>query len=96
MRVAHTTYRELRLEIDYGFTPGRPATGPSYSSGGEPAEGPEVDINAVWICNDGGKRLIDINPLIKGQDEFEAILGALIYEELAEAGDDARADAMDE
>lgn len=35
---------EIEVEITYRFTPGRPARGPSYASGGEPAEPPEVEF----------------------------------------------------
>lgn len=35
---------EIEVEITYRFTPGRPARGPSYASGGEPADPPEVEF----------------------------------------------------
>jgi hypothetical protein len=38
---------EVTLSIEYDFIRGYPATGPSYSCGGEPAEPPEVCINKI-------------------------------------------------
>ena len=35
---------EIAVEITYRYTPGRPARGPSYASGGEPADPPEVEF----------------------------------------------------
>ncbi len=32
------------VEIHFHYTPGRPATGPTYDCGGEPAEGPELEL----------------------------------------------------
>lgn len=38
---------EVEVEIVYDFTPGYPATGPTYDSGGEPGCGPETDIISI-------------------------------------------------
>lgn len=39
---------EVDVEVAYNYTPGRPARGPSYASGGEPADPPEIEfISAV-------------------------------------------------
>ena len=35
---------EIDVEITYHYTPGRPARGPSYASGGEPPDPPEVEF----------------------------------------------------
>jgi hypothetical protein len=41
---------EVEVEVDYEITSfGYPATGPSYSSGGEPAEAPEFEISDIWV-----------------------------------------------
>ena len=40
---------EVRALIEYTVTPGSPARGPSYASGGEPAEGPEIEISEIEI-----------------------------------------------
>lgn len=36
---------EYDLEVEYSYHPGYPARGPSYSSGGEPSEPPEVEFD---------------------------------------------------
>ena len=36
--------RETGVDVTYNYTPGRPARGPSYASGGEPADPPEVEF----------------------------------------------------
>jgi len=44
----------IRVQIDYSYTPGVPARGPSYYSGGEPAEGAEVSVlDATLLDGDG-------------------------------------------
>jgi hypothetical protein len=40
------------FEIDYRYTPGAPEQGPSYASGGQPADPPEVEFLAAR-CIDG-------------------------------------------
>ena len=35
---------EIEVKITYNYTPGRPARGPSYASGGEPADPPEIEF----------------------------------------------------
>ena len=37
------------VEIAFTYLPGTPEQGPSYASGGQPAEGAEVDIEAVYF-----------------------------------------------
>lgn len=37
------------VEIAFTYTPGAPAQGPSYASGGQPADPPEIDIEAVYF-----------------------------------------------
>lgn len=39
--------REFELEVTYSVTPGRPAQGPTYSCGGQPAEDAEIEIISV-------------------------------------------------
>lgn len=45
-----TFYPEV--EITFGYTAGYPETGPSYSSGGEPACPDEIEVHRVKIIND--------------------------------------------
>lgn len=40
---------EVELSILYNCSPGAPERGPSYSSGGEPAESPEIDVLGVMV-----------------------------------------------
>ena len=40
---------EIEGRADFTYRPGRPVCGPSYSSGGEPAEGPEIEITAITL-----------------------------------------------
>ena len=40
---------DVELEILYEYTPPSPARGPSYDSGGEPAEYTEVDVLGVMV-----------------------------------------------
>lgn len=81
------------LKVEFSFTPGSPATGPSYASGGEPACPAEVDIHslawgrekaapAVWHEIEGA--LFD---LISADDE--------LYGELCQAAADDDADARE-
>lgn len=40
--------------ISFGYTPGCPETGPSYSSGCEPASPDEIEVHSVKILNAEG------------------------------------------
>lgn len=40
--------------IEYTYTPGCPATGPSYASGGEPACPPELEVNGATLVKGDG------------------------------------------
>ena len=40
---------DVMLTVEYNYIPGYPATGPTYSCGGEPACGPEVDILRITV-----------------------------------------------
>ena len=43
----------VEAHIDYTFTPGSPATPPSYASGGDPPEGASVEIARIVLWLDG-------------------------------------------
>lgn len=44
----------VQIEIEFSYVPGRPESGPSFSSGGEPADPAEVEfISARLIDGDG-------------------------------------------
>ena len=40
---------EVTLLASYSYTPGCPEQGPSYDSGGQPAEGPEIEITSMKV-----------------------------------------------
>jgi hypothetical protein len=45
---------DVEVQVEFEITSwGAPATGPSYASGGEPAESPEVEILSVIREDDG-------------------------------------------
>ena len=39
---------EVLVEVEFTITPGSPASGPTYSCGGEPAEPAEIDYVNFW------------------------------------------------
>ena len=63
--MAHKDLDVVVYVDDYSYTPGCPETGPSYSSGGEPAEPAEVEIISGYVeldfTNGSFKRLFDDN-----------------------------------
>jgi hypothetical protein len=72
---------DITAEVTYEVTSwGAPESGPTYSSGGEPAEPPEFEIEKIII---DGK---EINFDDLSSDDQEKIDEA-IYEELAEGPD---------
>ncbi len=86
---------DLSAEIIFTFTPGRPARGPSYASGGEPAEGPEIDVEEIWLLGIDGKRVVEINGLLKGHADFLALFGKHIEDRLIASAEDDVADARE-
>lgn len=51
MKLNRDDEQETEVTVEYTISPYIPATGPSYSSGGEPAEGGEVEIVGVTVTN---------------------------------------------
>lgn len=50
--------QRVTLALTFWFVPGSPARGPSYSSGGEPADPPEVDIATMeWSRVPNGRNI---------------------------------------
>lgn len=43
---------EVEIDCTYTFTSGVPEQGPSYASGGQPAEGPEIEILDMFVKGD--------------------------------------------
>jgi hypothetical protein len=76
----------IHLSVGYSYVKGRPATGPTYSSGGEPSEPPECDVHSLrWVVK--GKpgepwNTIERGPLFDliAQDDW-------IYPELCDAAE---------
>jgi len=50
-----TFYPEV--EIEFGYIPGCPETGPSYASGGEPATPDEIEVHSVKVIKDEGVQM---------------------------------------
>lgn len=40
---------DVKLEITYKYTPGQREIGPTYSCGGQPAEGPDIEILTLTV-----------------------------------------------
>lgn len=77
---------EVAAEIDYRVTSwGAPASGPSYSSGGEPAEPPEFEIDKITVnLNNNEVEMNWDNLSEQDQDKIDQA----IYEELDKGPDD--------
>jgi len=43
-----------KIEVVFDYTPGYPATGPSYDSGGEPGSGAEVELVSAKLLDGDG------------------------------------------
>jgi hypothetical protein len=71
---------EIEVDIVYTYTPGRPARGPSYASGGEPADPPEIEFVSAALPKD------------KLSDHHQLMLNEWAEEWLADEGFD---DAVD-
>ena len=46
-----TLFSDMELDIGYNISPGRPASGPSYYSGGEPAEPASIEVVSIKFSN---------------------------------------------
>jgi hypothetical protein len=47
-QLTHPNNDEILMCVEYTYTPGAPEQGPSYASGGQPADPPEVEIVNCW------------------------------------------------
>ena len=63
---------EIDIKLTYAVTSwGTPEQGPSYASGGEPAEGPEIEVSRVYMDITGTGRFLDAFPwLFEEIDEW--------------------------
>ena len=76
---------ENDVTVEATFTPGRPATMPSLARAGEPAEGPELQIDKVWLLDrsqNNGVVQIDIEGLFVRKRQRGA--GVYVYESIEE------------
>lgn len=69
------------VDVEYSYTPGRPATGPTYSCGGEPAEPAEIEINklSIGLPNQG--------MVVANADDLSEVEYNQIYDKLMENHD---------
>ena len=79
------SYSTGSFEIVYTYTMGRAQTWT------DPAEDPQLDVEAVWVVDDDRDRIIDINPLLNNY-KFEQLFGSYIYETLADDAMNGEAD----
>lgn len=56
------------VEIEFNYVPGCPETGPSYSSGGEPATPDEIEALKVTVINGDGIGMEERQWLDRAQD----------------------------
>jgi hypothetical protein len=62
---------DAEYQVECAVSPYVPERGPSYSSAGEPAEGPEVDVLAVY--DEHGKERRDLIDVVNRGENFESI-----------------------
>ena len=48
---------EVELEVTYTYSPGAPEQGPSYASGGQPAEAAEIEITGMSVSGIEAKKI---------------------------------------
>ena len=96
---------EIECRVNFLFSPGCPARGPTYASGGEPAEAPEIEIDTIEVYGHDSKRIGD--PKYKGEYRdlapsdplWNLIAGWLEsdrFDEMCQAISDPREDYADE
>ena len=96
MRCVYRWSIEIDVKVEYDFTPGRPEQGPSYSSGGEPAEPPEIEVVNVWAVDGDGKWLFslpapsaDLLRRLLNDEEYQERLFDFAADAMAEMADEA-------
>ena len=83
----------IEAHVAFRFTPGRPATPPSYASGGDPPEGPEIEIERVKLTRETGE-VLDCDWLAEFvetslHDDHDALIEAASDDRVAEADEAA-------
>ena len=89
-QLTHPNNDEILMCVEYTYLPGAPEEGPSYASGGQPADPPEIDIVNIFIKATGDK--IGVT-----EAEFEKFYELLLENHVDEGPDpdDARDARMD-
>ena len=64
----HPYNDEILMCVEYTYTPGAPEQGPSYASGGQPADPPEVEIVNCWDQATGASMILVDNELVEIED----------------------------
>jgi hypothetical protein len=84
-RYPHTAkvpFHGFMAEVTYSWSPGRPARGPSYSSGGEPAEPAEGKLGKITI----GGETIDSSEL--DENDYDLLYEKIMDEHEPDVPDD--------
>lgn len=91
-----TPTAEFEVELTYTFLPGSPERGPTYASGGEPPDPPEVDDVRLELV-DGRPRPWQDGPHLdqkRNDDELEESVIDKLYDALIEDGEAQYRDEM--
>jgi len=64
----HPYNDEILMCVEYTYTPGAREQGPSYASGGQPADPPEVEIVNCWNQATGASMILVDNELSEISD----------------------------
>lgn len=91
-KVTSTLWVEIELEIEGTYIPHVPERGPSYCSGGEPAEPAHIEdakILSIWTEVHGTKEPVkyQIKPTENILQRLEAIFSEEVEEELCSAAE---------
>ena len=86
---------EFDVVIDFDFVPGSPERGPSYASGGEPADPPEVDITSVRVFDEWNIERAAIAAAIRWFVESDIAIEDCLIETASEDDRAAREEAAE-
>lgn len=66
---------EIEVDVQYTVTPGRPATPPSYASGGDPPEPAEIDLQSVTVVGEPAQAPSWLWLMVRDSDAARQALG---------------------